>query len=140
MTDINKKMAAKVLEGMSIDGKVGLLFDIRESIFADFGYDGDPTGELRGYLDVWWIGDSDSVKFGQTASPKDDVESEMYYGNDIVRGHVKRSDTHTLMFVDDIESMVVFNGNGQGERYWQIFSNSNEVTDEETLELFEGLF
>ena len=130
MTDINKKMAAKVLEGMSIDGKVGLLFDIRESIFADFGYDGDPTGELRGYLDVWWIGDSDSVKFGQTASPKDDVESEMYYGNDIVRGHVKRSDTHTLMYVD----------NGQGEQYWQIFSNSNEVTDEKTLELFEGLF
>lgn len=130
MTDINKKMAAKVLEGMSIDGKVGLLFDIRESIFADFGYDGDPTGELRGSLDVWWVGDSYSVKFGQTDSPKDDVESEAYYGNDVVRSWVKRSDTHTLMLVD----------NGEGEQYWQIFSNSNEVTDEETLELFEGLF
>lgn len=130
MTDINKKMAAKVLEGMSIDGKVGLLFDIRESIFADFGYDGDPTGELRGYLDVWWIGDSDSVKFGQTASPKDDVESEAYYGNDVVRSWIKRSDTHTLMLVD----------NGCGEQYWQIFENSKEVTDEKTLELFDGLF
>ena len=129
MTDI-KKMAAKVLEGMSIGGKVGLLFDIRESIFADFGYEHDPTGELRGSLDVWWGGDSYSVKFGQTDSHKDDVESEAYYGNDVVRSWVKRSDTHTLMLVD----------NGRGEQYWQIFSNSNEVTDEKTLELFEGLF
>ena len=129
MTDI-KKMAAKVMKNMPTGGKVGLLFEMRESIFADFGYEVDPAGELRGYLDVWWIGDSYSVKFGQTASPKDDVESEMYYGNDVVRSQIKRSDTHTLMFVD----------NGQGEQYWQIFSNSNEVTDEKTLELFEGLF
>lgn len=129
MTDI-KKMAAKVMKNMPTGGKVDMLFDIREAIFSDFGYDEDPTGDLRGSLDVWWTGDSNSVKFGQTSSPKDDVESEMYYGNDIVRGHVKRSDTHTLMYVD----------NGEGEQYWQIFSNSNEVTDEETLELFEGLF
>lgn len=130
MTDINERMAARVLKSMSTGGKVAMLFEVREFIFADFGYDEDPTGELRGSLGVWWIGDSDSVKFGQTDSPKDDVESEVYYGNDVVRSQVKRSDTHTLMFVD----------NGCGEQYWQIFENSNEVTDEKTLELFEGLF
>ena len=129
MTDI-EKMTAKILKNMPTGGKVDMLFDIREAIFADFGYDGDPTGELRGSLDVWWVGDSCSVKFGVSESPSDDVESGDYYGNEIVRIQVRKSDTHTLMLVD----------NGCDEQYWQIFSNSNEVTDEATLELFEGLF
>jgi len=128
--DLKTTIADDLLKSMPLANKVELLDKMRESIFSDFGYKVDPTGELRNSLDVWWTGGSQSVKFGQTSSPKDDVESEAYYGNDIVRSQVKRSDTHTLMFVD----------NGQGEEYWQIFSNSNEVTDEETLELFEGLF
>lgn len=132
MTDIKeiKEMADRLMKGMPTNNKLKLFFEMRESIFADFGYDEDPTGELRGSLGVWWTGDSHSVKFGHTPSPEDDVESETYYGNDVIRSWVKRSDTHTLMLVD----------NGCGEQYWQIFENSNEVTDEKTLELFDGLF
>lgn len=120
MTDIKeiKEMANRLMKGMPTNNKLKLFFEMRESIFADFGYEVDPAGELRGYLGVWWIGDSYSVKFGHTTSPQDDIESEMYYGNEIIRGQVRRSDTHTLMFVD----------NGCGEQYWQIFLNSNEVT------------
>jgi hypothetical protein len=48
-----KDLAKNIMKDMSTNKKVDMFLEIREAIFADFGYGGDPTGGLRGSLGVW---------------------------------------------------------------------------------------